>query len=93
MKCNVGGIDRGIRFGLGTGALAFALTQPLSRKARMTTLAFGAMELLTATARYCPISQALGINTCPAPVRAKRTIRGIAKTVMKSQLVKRLKKM
>ncbi len=48
---------------LGSAALAAALLAPLPKGWRISLLAFGATEFLTAGARYCPINELLGINT------------------------------
>ena len=71
MNCNVGGVDRGIRFGIGTSALAFALFGKLSRKAQIAAFTIAGVELFTATTRFCPASQVFGINTCEPEERAK----------------------
>jgi len=91
MKCNVGGIDRRLRFGLGSGALAFALLRPMQKRARLATLIFGASELLTATARYCPISQMLGVNTCKKQRVQPKRRRASAVRFLRKALVAHLK--
>jgi hypothetical protein len=75
MKCNVGGWDRNIRYAVGTGALAAGLFAPISRGWRMAAFALATSELLTATTRYCPLNQMLGINTCERSVRLKRQLK------------------
>jgi hypothetical protein len=79
-------MDRRIRFGLGAGALGLALLRPMQRRARIATLMFGASELLTATARYCPVSQLLGVNTCKTQLlqRKRRRIAKVARRFRKA---------
>ncbi|HVV73251.1 MAG TPA: DUF2892 domain-containing protein [Verrucomicrobiae bacterium] len=63
MKTNVGGWDRNLRWILGTGALVAGVLAPSRLPVRLTLLAFGAGELLTAGMRYCPVNEMLGVNT------------------------------
>ena len=63
MTENVGGWDRRMRWGLGATALVVALTAPIPRGWRISLVSFAATEFLTAGTRYCPLNQALGINT------------------------------
>lgn len=65
MTCNVGGIERPIRIGLGLillGVGAFAGLPPLA-----TAVAYvvGAVALVTGAIGFCPAWSLLGINTCP----------------------------
>ena len=62
--CNVGRTEQQFRLGAGTALLAAAVFAPVSRGWKMGFLILGATELITGSTRYCPISQALGINTC-----------------------------
>jgi hypothetical protein len=63
-RCNVGRTEQKIRLGAGAALLAAAGFAPVSRKSRIAFAALGAAELITGAMRYCPVSQALGINTC-----------------------------
>ena len=63
MKRNVGGLDRTLRLVAGTTALNLGLFAPLKRGVRAALVSFGASELITGLARYCPLNQALGFNT------------------------------
>ena len=38
---------------------------PLKPRGRFSLLMLGATNLLTASTRYCPLSEALGVNTAP----------------------------
>jgi hypothetical protein len=69
MNCNVGGTDRTIRLAAGVTALGLGLFGPMSRTGRIIALTVGASALFSGITRYCPINQALGINTC-SPVEA-----------------------
>ena len=60
---NVGGWDRSARFILGGAFLAAGLLGPFRAPWRVALLALAATELLTASSQYCPMNQALGINT------------------------------
>jgi hypothetical protein len=63
-KCNVGDLDRGIRFAAGGAALGLGLFGQMSLPKRLMTLAFAGSELVTGLTRYCPLNEMLGINTC-----------------------------
>ncbi len=63
MKTNVGGWDRNLCWIVGTGALMAGVFAPLRLPLRLGLLAFGASELITASTRYCPVNEMLGVNT------------------------------
>ncbi len=71
MKPNVGGWDRNTRWILGTGALVAGLIAPVRRSWRIGLLAFAATELVTAGTRYCPVNQALGVNTAAEGLKSE----------------------
>ncbi len=76
MKCNVGGWDRTLRLASGLGVLGFGLLGPVERRTlRAAAVGLGAVQLLTGLSRYCPLNQALGVNTCDPTTRAARQIR------------------
>lgn len=79
MKTNVGGWDRNIRWMVGAGALMAGLIAPLNRSWRIGLLAFGASELFTAGARYCPVNELLGVNTAPEGLKSE--VRSTAKSL------------
>jgi hypothetical protein len=63
MTHNVGGMDRDVRL-LGGGFLvAMGIFSDLGAGWRIGAAALGVMELTTAFSRYCPVNQAMGINT------------------------------
>ena len=72
MECNVGGLDRALRFGFGAGALTAALFGKMSRGKRIAALALAGSGLFTATTQYCPASQLFGLNTCKEQKRFPR---------------------
>lgn len=75
MKQNVGGTDRDIRLVAGTAAMVAGLLAPLSTGWRAGLLALGSAELFTATTRYCPLNEAVGVNTSlPEPVATAREL-------------------
>ncbi|TAJ07964.1 MAG: DUF2892 domain-containing protein [Nitrospirae bacterium] len=65
MTCNVGGIERPIRIGLGAGLLGLGAFGGLSTIAMTAALVVGGVALVTGLIGYCPAWTLLGINTCP----------------------------
>ncbi|TAJ34978.1 MAG: DUF2892 domain-containing protein [Nitrospirae bacterium] len=71
MTCNVGGIERPIRIGLGLillGVGAFAGLPPLATAAAYVV---GGVALVTGAIGFCPAWSLLGINTCPTKPSGK----------------------
>ncbi len=64
MKCNVGGIDRAFRADMAVAGLMLGLFGRLPRPWRYLAFILGSTATFTATTGYCPLNQALGINTC-----------------------------
>ena len=64
MTCNVGGLDRVIRVALGVVFLLLAGFVIETTLWRIVLLVLAAVALVTAFVRYCPLNQALGLNTC-----------------------------
>jgi hypothetical protein len=64
LTCNVGRTEQKFRLGAGAALLAVAAFAPVSRGWKIGLGILGASELITGSLRYCPVSQALGINTC-----------------------------
>lgn len=64
MKCNVGTTESYIRMGAGAVAILGGLVLPVGRGLRLGLIAVGTAEVITGAMRYCPLSEALGINTC-----------------------------
>jgi hypothetical protein len=52
MKCNVGGVDRNTRLGVGAALLAVGILAPMGRKQKAATLVAGAAGLLTGFSHY-----------------------------------------
>jgi hypothetical protein len=63
-RCNVGRTEQKVRLVAGTAMLAAAAFAPVSSGWKIGLAVLGAAELITGATRYCPVSQALGINTC-----------------------------
>ncbi|MFM8551527.1 MAG: DUF2892 domain-containing protein [Nitrospiraceae bacterium] len=66
MTCNVGGVERPIRIGLGLILLGVGAFAGLPPVATAIAYAVGAVALVTGAMGYCPVWTLLGINTCPA---------------------------
>ncbi|PTX92351.1 DUF2892 domain-containing protein [Opitutus sp. ER46] len=64
LPCNVGRTEQKVRIVAGSVMIAAAFAAPLPSRWRTLLGVFGAMELATGAVRYCPVSHALGINTC-----------------------------
>ncbi|MBH0201920.1 MAG: DUF2892 domain-containing protein [Nitrospira sp.] len=64
MMCNVGGIERPIRIGVGLLAIMIGLFAGFSAAITGTALAVGAILLLTGAVGYCPLFTLFGISTC-----------------------------
>ena len=63
-RCNVGRTEQKFRIGAGAALLSAAAFAPISLGWRIGLGMLGAGELITGITRYCPLSEALGINTC-----------------------------
>ena len=72
MKCNVGDTDRGIRIAVGAGALTLAFSGRLGWFGSAIAFALATSEFVTATTRYCPLNEKLGINTCQGDQAAQK---------------------
>lgn len=59
MKCNVGGIDRGLRIAVGLVLIALAATDTVGWWGWL-----GVVPLLTGAVGNCPAYSLLGIKTC-----------------------------
>jgi hypothetical protein len=83
MKENVGGWDRNTRFIVGAAAMIAGATAPLPKSWKLGLIAFGATELITASTRYCPLNDALGINTQRGELieRTKSAVKDAVETV------------
>ncbi len=62
--CNVGRTEQTFRLVAGGALLAAAAMAPVSRGWRIGFAVLGVAEIVTGAMRYCPVNQALGINTC-----------------------------
>lgn len=64
MQCNVGGAERGLRLVIGLVALAAALFAGIEGGTRIALFVIGAIAVLTAAVRYCPLNSLIGRNSC-----------------------------
>ncbi len=60
MKCNVGGGERKLRFGVAVCLTGAGTLLPVSRGLRALLLGAAAISAVTAGLRYCPLNRALG---------------------------------
>jgi len=71
MTCNVGGIERPIRIGLGILLLGIGAFANLPLVGTAIVLAGGTIALVTGVIEFCPLWALLGMNTCPTPTPRK----------------------
>ena len=64
MKCNVGGVDRTFRFGLGAALVGAGSFVEMSAGLRIASFVAAAIAIGTAAVRYCPANSVLGLDTC-----------------------------
>ncbi len=64
MKANLGTIDRAIRALAGMALIAFGSMGTLAAPWNYVAMGAGAVFLLTAIIRFCPLYRILGLNTC-----------------------------
>ncbi|OYT18990.1 MAG: hypothetical protein CCU26_13745 [Nitrospira sp. UW-LDO-01] len=72
MTCNVGGVERPIRMGIGAVAILIGLFAGLSTGMAGAALTVGAILLLTGVVGFCPLFMLFGINTCSSGAGAKK---------------------
>jgi uncharacterized membrane protein HdeD (DUF308 family) len=71
MTCNVGGIERPIRIGLGILLLGIGAFANLPPVGTAIVLVAGAIALVTGVIEFCPVWALLGMNTCRTPTPRK----------------------
>lgn len=64
LTCNVGGVDKAIRFVVGLALLALAVFAPVDNHWRVLAAVFALAALVTAALGFCPMNSLLGINSC-----------------------------
>lgn len=64
MTCNVGGIERPIRIGLGILLLGIGAFANLPLAGTAIVLVGGTIALVTGVIEFCPLWALLGMNTC-----------------------------
>jgi hypothetical protein len=79
MNCNVGGTDRAFRGIVALAGLGTAACPKLDSRLRLAAGILGALASFAFTTQYCPLNQALGINTCNTEARFSRNVLGRAK--------------
>ncbi len=67
MKCNVGGMDRTIRWVLAVVLLGVAAFADVATAWRITAAVLGLVALVTTWTRFCPANRVLGIDTSHVP--------------------------
>lgn len=72
MTCNVGGVERPIRMGIGAVAILIGLFAGLSTGMAGAALTVGAILLLTEVVGFCPLFMLFGISTCSSGAGAKK---------------------
>lgn len=65
MTCNVGGIEKPIRIGVGLALIAVGAFAGLSPGWTIGTFVVGIIALVTGAMGFCPAWKLLGINSCP----------------------------
>lgn len=65
MACNVGGIERPIRIGLGALLLLVGIMGDFPPAAMWALLIGGGVAFVSGLMGFCPAWALLGINTCP----------------------------
>lgn len=63
-RCNVGGIDRGLRAVLGVALVLATVLLPLDVVWRVVLLIVAGIAFLTVFTRYCPLNAMIGLDTC-----------------------------
>lgn len=71
MTCNVGGVERTIRVGVGIMLLSLGMFVELPALGLGLAYIVGAVALVTGVIGYCPAWSLLGINTCPTQPGSK----------------------
>jgi hypothetical protein len=64
MKCNVGREEQQVRIGVAGVTAAAAAFVPMPKWAKIGLFLTAAVELTTALTQYCPLSEAMGRDTC-----------------------------
>ncbi len=72
MSCNVGGVERGIRVGVGLVLLSVGIFWNLPGWGVGVAYLVGAIALVTGVIGYCPAWTLFGINTCATPPSGKK---------------------
>lgn len=71
MTCNVGGIERPVRIGVGILALGIGAFGGLPPVGTGIAFVVGTIALVTGAVGFCPLWAVFGINTCPITTEKK----------------------
>jgi len=67
MRCNVGGVDRGVRLCIATLLLLSAFLVTTSSGWATALVVIATLPLFSGLTGFCPISWLLGVNSCEIP--------------------------
>ncbi|HZR46984.1 MAG TPA: DUF2892 domain-containing protein [Candidatus Manganitrophaceae bacterium] len=73
MKCNVGGVERGVRIAVGVILFSIGYFGMLPTWGAVTTYLVGVIILMTGIFGYCPVYQFFELNTCEPPMKQKHS--------------------
>jgi hypothetical protein len=65
MTCNIGGIERPLRIGVGIILLGLGTFAGLPTVGTAIAYTVGAIALITGAIGFCPLWSLMGLNTCP----------------------------
>lgn len=71
MKCNVGGVDRGVRIALGVILFFIGYFGVLPFWGAITAYLIGSIALATGIFGFCPAYWFFEVNTCEPPMKQK----------------------
>lgn len=71
MKCNVGGIDRGVRIAFGMILLFIGYFGALPAWGAIIAYLVGGIALITGLLALCPIYLLFGVDSCEPPMKRK----------------------
>lgn len=64
VRCNVGGVDRGVRLFIAVLLILSAFFVTTSSEWAITLFAFAILPLVAGITGFCPVNSLLGLNTC-----------------------------
>lgn len=66
-RCNVGGVDRGVRLCIATLLLLSAFFVTTSSQWATALVVLATLPLFSGLAGFCPVNWLLGLNSCELP--------------------------